>query len=241
MTTPAASPDPHAALKKAAAEYAVRYIESGMTVGLGTGSTAIFAIRRIGALLQSGELKDIVGFATSRASWNAAVDLNIPMLPDDLPQAIDVTIDGADEVDPQLNLVKGGGGALLREKLVAQATAREVIVVDESKLSPRLGTLHVLPVEVLHFGWRSQARFLESLGAKYVVRQTAGGDEYRTDQDNMILDCDFGPIGDPAKLARQLEGRAGIVEHGLFLGLTHLVVVSGPSGIREMTSDHPKT
>ncbi len=241
MNAPTASPDPHAALKKAAAEYAVRYIESGMTVGLGTGSTAIFAIQRIGALLQSGELKDIVGFATSRASRDAAVDLNIPMLPDDLPQAIDVTIDGADEVDPQLNLVKGGGGALLREKLVAQATAREVIVVDESKLSPRLGTLHTLPVEVLHFGWRSQARFLESLGAKYTVRQTAGGDEYRTDQGNMILDCDFGPIGDAANLARQLERRAGIVEHGLFLGLTHLVVVSSPSGIREMTGDRTKT
>jgi ribose 5-phosphate isomerase A len=233
------SPDPHAALKKAAAEYAVRYVESGMTVGLGTGSTAIFAIQRIGALLRTGELKDIVGFATSRASWNAAVALNIPMLPDDLPQAIDVTIDGADEVDPQLNLVKGGGGALLREKLVAQATAREIIVVDDSKLSPRLGTLHSLPVEVLHFGWRSQARFLESLGAKYVVRQTAGGEEYRTDQGNMILDCDFGPIADAARLAHQLEGRAGIVEHGLFLGLTHVVVVSSPSGIREITRGNP--
>ena len=240
MNVPAGSPDPHAALKKAAAEYAVRYVESGMTVGLGTGSTAIFAIQRIGALLQSGELKDIVGFATSLASWDAAVNLNIPMLPDDLPQAIDVTVDGADEVDPQLNLGKGGGGALLREKLVAQATAREIVVVDESKLSARLGTLHVLPVEVLPFGWLSQARFLESLGAKYVVRLTAGGDEYRTDQGNMILDCDFGPIADDAKLARQLEGRAGIVEHGLFLGLTHLVVVSSASGVREMTSDHLK-
>jgi ribose 5-phosphate isomerase A len=240
MNASIGSPDPHAALKKAAAEYAVRYIESGMTVGLGTGSTAIFAIQRIGALLQRGELKDIVGFATSRASWHAAVELNIPMLTDDLPQAIDVTIDGADEVDPQLNLVKGGGGALLREKLVAQATAREIIVVDDSKLSPRLGTLHSLPVEVLHFGWRSQARFLESLGAKYDVRQTVGGEEYRTDQGNMILDCNFGPIADAAKLARQLEGRAGIVEHGLFLGLTHLVVVGSSSGIREITGDYPK-
>jgi ribose 5-phosphate isomerase A len=239
MNVVTGSPDPHAALKKAAAEYAVRYVESGMTVGLGTGSTAIFAIQRIGALLRTGELKDIVAFATSRASWNAAVALNIPMLPDDLPQAIDVTIDGADEVDPQLNLVKGGGGALLREKLVAQATAREIIVVDDSKLSPRLGTLHTLPVEVLHFGWRSQARFLESLGAKYVVRQTAGGEEYRTDQGNMILDCDFGPIADAARLAHQLEGRAGIVEHGLFLGLTHVVVVGSPSGIREITRGNP--
>ena len=235
MNAPTGSPDPHAALKKEAAEYAVRYVESGMTVGLGTGSTAIFAIRQIGAMLQSGKLKNIVGFATSRASWSAAVELKIPMLPDDLPKNIDVTIDGADEVDPQLNLVKGGGGALLREKLVAQATAREVIVVDESKLSQRLGTLHVLPIEVLPFGWRSQARFLESLGAKYVVRQAADGKEYRTDQGNLILDCDFGPIADAAKLALQLESRAGIVEHGLFLNLTHSVIVSSVNGVRELT------
>ncbi len=236
MNAPTSSPDPQAAGKKAAADHAVRYIESGMTVGLGTGSTAIFAIRRIGALLASGELKNIACFATSRASREAAVELNIPMLPDDLPLNIDVTIDGADEVDPQLNLIKGGGGALLREKLVAQATAREIIVVDESKLSPRLGTRHVLPIEVLPFGWRSQARFLESLGARYVVRQAAGGGEYRTDQGNMILDCDFGPIADPAALALRLEGRAGIVEHGLFLGLTHLVVVGGATGVREISA-----
>ncbi len=236
MNAPTSSPDPQAALKKAAAEYAVRYIESGMTVGLGTGSTAIFAIRRVGALLASGELKNIVCFATSRASKNAAVELGLPILPDDLPRNIDVTIDGADEVDPELNLIKGGGGALLREKLVAQATAREVIVVDESKLSPRLGTQHVLPVEVLPFGWCSQARFLESLGAKYVVRQATGGEEYRTDQGNMILDCDFGPITDPASLALTLERRAGIVEHGLFLGLTHLVVVSSAAGVREIST-----
>jgi len=235
MNAPTTTSDPNAAMKQAAAEYAVRYVKSGMTVGLGTGSTAIFFICKIGELLRSGELKDIVGFATSKGSWDAAVALNIPMLPDDLPKNIDVTVDGADEVDPQLNLVKGGGGALLREKLVAQATAREIIVVDESKLSPRLGTRHVLPIEALPFGWRSQARFLESLGAKYVVRQTPDGREYHTDQGNLILDCDFGPIADPAQLARQLETRAGIVEHGLFLGLTHLVIIAGASGVREMT------
>jgi ribose 5-phosphate isomerase A len=234
MTTPTQSPDPQATLKQEAAEYAVRYIQSGMTVGLGTGSTAIFAIRRIGALLKSGELKDIVGFGTSEASWSAAVELGIPMLADNLPRNIDVTIDGADEVDPQLNLIKGGGGALLREKLVAQASAREIIVVDEGKLSPRLGTQHVLPVEVMHFGWRSQARFLESLGGKYVVRQTRNGEEYRTDQGNMILDCNFGPIADAAKLARQLEARAGIVEHGLFINLTSTVIVASDKGVREL-------
>ena len=234
MALSTASRDPNAALKQAAAVYAVRYVESGMTVGLGTGSTAIFAIRHIGAMLQNGELKNIVGFATSRVSWDAAVELKIPMLPEDLPKAIDVTIDGADEVDPQLNLIKGGGGALLREKLVAQATPHEIIVVDESKLSPRLGTLHVLPIEVLPFGWRSQARFLESLGARFVVRQTVDGKEYRTDQGNMILDCDFGPIADSVELAIKLEARAGIVEHGLFLNLTHSVVVSSASGVREL-------
>jgi ribose 5-phosphate isomerase A len=234
MHAPPTSTDPQAALKKEAAVYALRYVESGMTVGLGTGSTAIFAIRHIGALLKTGELKNIVGFATSRASWDAAVELNIPMLTEDLPKDIDVTIDGADEVDPELNLIKGGGGALLREKLVAQATGREIIVVDESKLSDRLGTKHVLPIEVLPFGWRSQARFLESLGAKYTMRQTPQGAEYRTDQGNMILDCDFGPISDAEKLARELEARAGIVEHGLFLNLSYRVVVASPNGVREL-------
>ena len=226
--------DPHEALKRQAAEYAVRYVESGMAVGLGTGSTAIFAVRHIGALLRTGTLKDIVAFATSQVTWQEAVRLNIPMLSEDLPRTLGVTIDGADEVDPQLNLIKGGGGALLREKLVAQNTGREIIVVDESKLSPRLGTHHVLPVEVLPFGWRSAARYLEALGAKYVVRHAADGQEYRTDQGNMILDCDFGPIDNPAQLADRLGRRAGIVEHGLFVGLAHLVVVSGPGGIREI-------
>jgi ribose 5-phosphate isomerase A len=235
VNAPSTSGDPHAALKKEAAEYALRYVKSGMTVGLGTGSTAIFAIRHIGSMLKSGELKDIVCFATSRGSWDAAVELKIPMLTEDLPKNIDVTIDGADEVDPQLNLIKGGGGALLREKLVAQATKLEIIVVDESKLSQRLGTLHVLPIEVLPFGWRSQARFLEALGAKYVVRQSPDGREYHTDQGNLILDCDFGPIANATKLALELEARAGIVEHGLFIGLTHSVVVAGESGIREIT------
>jgi ribose 5-phosphate isomerase A len=228
--------DPHVDLKRQAAEHAVRYVESGMAVGLGTGSTAIFAVRLIGELLSSGAIKDIVAFATSKVTAQEAVKLNIPMLPDDLPRSLDVTIDGADEVDPQLNLIKGGGGALLREKLVAQNTSREIIVVDDSKMSSCLGTRHVLPVEVLPFGWRSVANYLESLGAKYVVRQTADGKEYRTDQGNMILDCDFGPIANPGQLASQLERRAGIVEHGLFIGLTHLLIVSSSSGIREVSA-----
>jgi ribose 5-phosphate isomerase A len=225
-----------ASLKQQAGEYAAALVESGMVCGLGTGSTAIFATRRIADRLHTGDLKDIIAIATSRATATQARELGIPMLTDDIPRDIDLTIDGADEVDPSLNLIKGGGGALLREKIIAQATRREVIVVDESKLSPRLGTHWVLPVEVLEFGWRSQARFLESLGAVVTPRQSAG-DLFRTDQGNMILDCGFGPIADPAALATQLGARGGIVEHGLFIGLAHDLIVAGTAGVRHVRRD----
>jgi len=229
--------DPHAVLKQAAAEHAVTFIQSGMVVGLGTGSTAIFATRRLGVLLRSGELRDIIGFPTSKATADAARAAGIPLLDETCPRDIDVTIDGADEVDPQLNLIKGGGGALLREKIVAEASRREVIVVDESKLSPALGTRWPLPIEVVPFGWRSQGRFLEGLGAKVVVRAGPGGEPCRTDQGNLILDCTFGPIADPLQLARRLADRAGIVEHGLFLGLATDLIVAGKDGIRHLTRD----
>ena len=202
-----------------------------MVVGLGTGSTAIFATRRLGEMLRHGTLRDILGFATSQATWEEAQRLGIPLLAQEMPRDIDLTIDGADEVDPQLNVIKGGGGALLREKIVAQASRRVVITVDDSKLSPRLGTLHPVPVEVLAFGWRSQARFLESLQAKITVRKNPDGLQFATDSHNMILDCDFGPIADPAKLAESLSRRAGIVEHGLFLELATDVIIAGPAGI----------
>ena len=209
-------------------------VRSGMTVGLGTGSTAAVAVRRLAQSLRTGELTGISTVATSRAVREEAARLGLPLLDDDLPRDIDLTIDGADEVDPRLDLIKGGGGALLREKIVAQASRREVIIVDESKLSPRLGTRRSLPVEVLPFAWRSQSRFLEQLGAEVAVRRFADGSEYRTDQGGLILDCSFGPIEDPRALARELEERAGIVEHGLFLGLATLVVVGGPGGVRTL-------
>ena len=227
--------DPRAAFKQQAAEAAVAEVQSGMAVGLGTGSTAIFATHRIGELLRQGELRDLVGFATSEDTRREAEQLGIPMLAEELPRALDVTIDGADEVDPALNLIKGGGGAHVREKIVAEASARELIVVDDTKLSPRLGTHHALPVEVLEFGWASQARYLESLGATTTVRSVPGGQWFRTDQGNLILDCAFGPIGDPSALADELAGRAGIVGHGLFLGLASAVVVASPSGVRWLT------
>jgi ribose 5-phosphate isomerase A len=220
--------------KQQAAERAVAYVASGMVVGLGAGSTATLAIRRIGQLLREGRLRDIVGFPCSSAIEAEARALGIPITLDP-PGAVDLTIDGADEVDPELNLIKGGGGALLHEKIVAQASLREIIIVDESKLSPVLGTHGPLPVEVIPFGWHSQLRFLESLGARVTVRQQSDGTPFNTDQGNLILDCAFGPIRRPAELAARLEARAGIVEHGLFIGLATEVIVAGVDGVRHLT------
>jgi ribose 5-phosphate isomerase A len=221
--------------KQQAAERGAEYVRSGMVVGLGTGSTAIFATRRIAQLLRDGALKDIVGFATSKTVWREAQRLRIPMTGEEMPHAIDITIDGADEVEPDLNLIKGGGGALLREKIAAQASRRVIIVVDDNKLSPRLGTRHSLPLEVLPFGWLSQFRYIESLGAEVEARLNPDGSPFITDSGNMILDCNFGPIADPAELAGKLSLRAGIVEHGLFIGLATDAIVAGRDGVRHIT------
>jgi len=217
-------------LKRSAAWKAVEFVETGMVVGLGTGSTAIHAVRRIADLLRQGKLRDILGVPTSAGVAEQARRLGIPLANLKEHPVVDLTIDGADEVDPHLDLIKGGGGALLREKIVAQASRREIIVVDDSKLSPALGTLWPLPVEVVPFGWHGQMAFLRSLGAQPVQRRDSEGTPYRTDQGNFILDCHFGPIGDPAGLAQVLGQRAGIVEHGLFLGLATDVIVAGADG-----------
>jgi ribose 5-phosphate isomerase A len=220
--------------KQQAADRAVAYVQSGMVVGLGAGSTALLATRRIGQLLRLGRLRDIVGVPCSSAIEAEARALGIPITLEPLG-AVDLTIDGADEVDPDLNLIKGGGGALLHEKIVAQASLREVIIVDESKLSPALGTHWALPVEVIPFGWHSQRRFLECLGARVTVRPQHDGTPFRTDQGNLILDCAFGPIQQPKELAATLDARTGIVEHGLFLGLATEVIVAGADGVRHLT------
>jgi len=235
MDAPSPAADPEAWFKQEAAAAAVAFVQPGMKVGLGTGSTAIFATWRIGELLKTGRLRDIVAFATSKATEAEVVRLGIPLMSDDLPQDLDVTIDGADEVDPEMNLIKGGGGALLREKIVAQVSRREVIVVDETKPSPRLGTHRPVPVEVMPFAWRSQARFLESLGAAITIRRDDGGAQLVTDSGNMILDCRFGPIADARQLAAALSARAGIVEHGLFIGLVHDLIVASAQGIQHRT------
>lgn len=219
--------------KRQAAERAVELVEPGMVVGLGSGSTALFAVRRIGALLRAGTLADIVGVPTSAAVGAEARRLGIPLLHDDLPRELDLTIDGADEVDDGMDLIKGGGGALLREKIVAQASRRLVIVVDESKLSPVLGTRRAVPVEVLAFGWRSQVRYLQAVlpGAAVSLRLAADGLPITTDQGNYIVDCAAGPIERPEELAIRLATHAGLVEHGLFLGLATDLVMGGRAGI----------
>jgi ribose 5-phosphate isomerase A len=148
-----------------------------------------------------------------------------------------VTIDGADEVDPQLNLIKGGGGALFHEKIVAQATKRQIIVIDEAKMSAQLGARHTLPVEVVPFGAKSQQLFLEQLGGHPVLRRQTDGTPFITDEGNIIYDCAFGPIADAEELAAELRARSGIVEHGLFLGMADDVIIAGQNGLRHLQRD----
>jgi ribose 5-phosphate isomerase A len=191
-------------------------------------------VRALAERLQRGDLKDIVGIPASTFIAEEAERLGIPLTTFAAHPAIDLTIDGADEVDPALNLIKGGGGALLREKIIAQASQREIIVVDNSKLVPALGTGWALPVEVVPFGWQAQARFLAALGAEVTTRQDDDGRFFETDQGNFILDCAFGIIEDLMGLNTRLNDRVGIVEHGLFLGLATDVIVADQDGLRHL-------
>lgn len=221
-------------LKKEAGISAVEFVESGMVLGLGTGSTTRFALEELGARLKNGRLKDIVGICSSVQTEKRAGDLGIPIITFDEKQEVDLTIDGADEVDPELNLIKGGGGALLREKVLAQASKRNIMIVDESKLSPRLGTHFAVPIEVIPFAWKPVSVFLKSLGAEPVLRLQDGGEIYTTDQNNYIIDSKFGPISDLHMLAQTLGQKAGIAEFGLFLGTATEVIAATSNGIRYM-------
>ena len=220
--------------KKTAAEHAVQFVESGMVVGLGHGSTAIHAVRKIAELVKTGELKNILGVPCSREVEVNAKALGIPLTTLETHPTIDLTIDGADEIDPDLNLIKGGGGALLQEKIVAQVSRREIIVADDSKLSNILGSKWPVPIEVFPTGWNTQAEYLESIGGKPTLRVKENGEPFLTDQKNLIVDCAFGPIADPESLTARLDRRAGIIGHGLFLGLATDVIVAGPEGIQHL-------
>jgi ribose 5-phosphate isomerase A len=224
-------PDDRTAAKRAAGETAAdRFVTDGMRVGLGTGSTAVWAIRRIAERLHDGSLHDVAGVPTSMASEAVATAVGIPLTTLDAHPVLDVTIDGADEVSPRLDLVKGGGGAHLREKIVAQASVRLVVVVDEAKLVPALGTGFPIPVEVVPMALRPEQGFLEALGAKVTVRLGAHGERFVTDEGNHILDADFGPLPEPSVLLDALHSRAGIVEVGLFLDMASYVVVARADG-----------
>lgn len=222
-------------LKRQAAHEAVRQVESDMVVGLGTGSTAKYAVERLGELIRKGRLKNIVGIPSSVQTENLAAEVGVPLTSFDAHPVIDITIDGADEVDPELNLIKGGGGALLREKVLAQSSRRNIIIVDESKLSDRLGTRWALPVEVIPFARRTEEAYLISLGATPNLRIDDKGRPVLTDQKNLIYDAAFGPIADPQGLAAKLNDRSGIMAQGLFIGLAHEVIVAGSDDIRHMT------
>ena len=211
-------------LKRAAAEKAVELIEDGMTVGLGTGSTAYYAIKAVGRLIKDGF--DLRCVATSLQTERIAKENGIEIVDIDDIDSIDLTIDGADEVGPYLHLIKGLGGALLREKIVAAATKTEVIVVDSSKLVDRLGTKSPLPVEVLNFGHTHTAKALADIGCNPVLR-TMNGDAFITDGGNLIFDCGFSQgIKHPYHLESKIDSIPGVIENGLFLDLTKKVIVA---------------
>lgn len=215
-------------LKKLAAERAVQFVEDGMIVGLGTGSTAEFAIRRLGALVKEG--LSIKAIPTSQRAKKLATELGIPLIDFDETVTLDVTIDGADEVDSTLSLIKGGGGALTREKIVAYHSKRQIIVVDESKIVKRLGADFPVPVEVVKFAWAATKKSLEELGCTAQLR-TIMNEKYITDNGNYILDCDFGPISSPETLEKDINAIPGVVENGLFIGLVDEVIVGSRQGL----------
>ncbi|CAN7754831.1 ribose-5-phosphate isomerase RpiA [Paenibacillus sp. LjRoot153] len=212
--------------KKAAAELAIEEIQNGMIVGLGTGSTAYWAIQGLGVRVQNG--LHIQAVATSVASENLAKELGIPLIPFADISEIDVTIDGADEVDPDWHLIKGGGGALLREKIVAFSSKKLIVVVDESKNVAQLGAFP-LPVEVVKFGYELTIRKLRALGCEPKVRVT-DNQPYVTDNGNYIIDCHFGSIPNPAELHQAINAIPGVVENGLFVGMASQVIVGYKDG-----------
>ena len=208
--------------KKRAADSAVALVREGQIVGLGTGSTAKFAIEGLGRLVREG--LSIRGVPTSTATERMARGLGIPLIDMNDAAAIDITLDGADEVDPDFNMIKGGGGALTREKLVALASTKRVILVDETKLVSRLGASRLLPVEVLPFAWQMSARLLSELGCGVILRLN-GEMPFVTDNGNHILDCDFGPIEDAKALEKRIKLLPGVIDCGLFIGIADSLVI----------------
>jgi len=227
-------------LKLQAAERALDYVRPGMRLGLGTGSTAAKFVDLVGARVKQG--LDVVCVPTSESTRIQAQGLGIPLTTLDAEPALDLTVDGADEVDEKLRLIKGGGGAHLREKIVAAASTRMVVIADDSKRVKTLGAFP-LPVEIVTFGHRTTQANVEKIvrsnGCKGAVTLRGGADTpFISDNGNYILDCAFGEIGDPEQVAMQLSLLPGVVEHGLFIGLAHVAVIAGANGV-EIIGDHP--
>jgi ribose 5-phosphate isomerase A len=218
--------------KRAAAERAVESeLKSGIAIGLGTGSTAAHVVRAVGRLLAAGELRDVVAVPTSEATAALAREVGVPLVTLAERPELAVCIDGADEIAPDLSLVKGLGGALLREKVVASAAERFVVVADRSKLVERLGARAPLPVEVIPFAEAVCARALARLGCEPALRRRPDGEPFVTDEANRILDCRFGPIADAAALDVAIDRIPGVVEHGLFLGMAAAAYVASSHGV----------
>lgn len=228
--------DPYEHLKQEAADVAVGMVETGMVVGLGTGSTAKFAIEALGRRIEAG--LRIVGIPTSEATARLARGVGIRVSSLAEYAEADLTIDGADEIQRgTLDLIKGHGGALLREKVVASSSRRLVIIADETKLVDQLGSRFPVPVEVVPFGWQAAERKLQNLGAHTKLRPGPDEKPFVTDGGNFILDCGFSPIPNPEALNQELNSVVGVVEHGLFLKMTWRAVVAGQSGVKVLQKE----
>ena len=215
-------------MKRKAGEKAVEYVEDGMIIGLGTGSTVEYTLKKLGELVKKG--LDVKGIPTSMHTRKLAKEYKIPLTTLEENPKIDLTIDGADEVDSNLNLIKGGGGALTKEKIVAYHSKREIIVVDESKIVKALGIDFPLPVEVIKFGWLSTKKAIEDFGCDADLRKIVE-EPYLTDNSNYILDCDFERIDEPEQLEKDLNYIPGVVENGLFIGLVDEIIVGSKQGV----------
>lgn len=218
-------------LKRQAGEAACEYVKDGMVVGLGTGSTVHYTIKELGRMVNRG--LRIVGIPTSIRSENLARQCRIPLSNLHEHPHVDLSIDGADEVDPKLNLVKGMGGALVREKIVASVSRRLIVVVDESKRVEKLGTKSPVPVEVLPFGWTAGVKRIEELGAEVDLRRSRRI-PFVSDNGNYILDCRFKEIPSPKRLEAKLNNIPGVVENGIFVGLANMALVASEDGVKKI-------
>lgn len=225
-----ASPDEK---KRQVAEAALGYVKAGMLLGLGSGSTARYFLEGVGRLVSEG--LDLKGVPTSLATAEAAKQLGVPLTSLEENPRLDLCVDGADEVDPKLNLVKGLGGALFREKIVAAASEVFLVIVDDSKLVPRLGKKVPVPVEVHPFGWRASSAALERLGAKVELRRK-DDQPYRTDNDNLIFDARFASVRSWTKLAAGIAAIPGVIAHGLFLGMADTALAGTDEGVKTLSA-----